>query len=61
MHPDVESFITGHGGSDSEDERQKISIKYGDKWVKTLSQAIEMYPRYKIAALSKPAEPHKRT
>jgi integrase len=60
MHPDVESFITGHGASDNQDERQKISVKYGDKWVKTLSQAIEKYPRYEIAALTQPPAPHKR-
>ncbi|MEH2480975.1 hypothetical protein V1282_004332 [Nitrobacteraceae bacterium AZCC 2146] len=60
MHPDVESFTTGHGATDNEDERQKIGVKYGNKWVKTLSQAIEQYPCYKIAALSQPAAPHKR-
>ena len=26
-------------------------MMYGDPWVKTLAKAIEMYPRYKIAAL----------
>ena len=61
MHPEVEKFITGHGGSDDPDEIAKVSQNYGDAWVKTLQQTIEMYPRYRIAELALPAAPRKRT
>jgi integrase len=60
MHPEVEAFITGHGGSDDPDEIQKVSLNYGDAWVKTLKKTIEMYPRYNIAALGEPAAAHRR-
>jgi hypothetical protein len=60
MHPEVEKFITGHGGSDDAGEIEKVSLRYGDKWVKTLAKAIELYPRYRIAALRKPPAPQKR-
>lgn len=60
MHPEVEAFITGHGGSDDPDEIKKVSLNYGDAWVKTLKKTIEMYPRYEIAALDEPPAPHRR-
>lgn len=60
MHPEVERFITGHGGSDDQAKIQKVSMTYGDPWVKTLAKAIEMYPRYKIAALDRAAAPRRR-
>jgi hypothetical protein len=60
MHPEVEKFITGHGGSDDPDVIAKVSMDYGDAWVKTLKNTIEMYPRYEIALLSAPAAPHRR-
>jgi hypothetical protein len=60
MHPEVEKFITGHGGSDDAGKVEKVSLRYGDKWVKTLAKNIELYPRYKIAALRKPPAPLKR-
>ena len=60
MHPEVEAFITGHGGSDDPERIQKVSLGYGDPWVKTLKKTIEMYPRYKIAALERPPTPHRR-
>ena len=61
MHTEVEKFITGHGGSDDPDSIAKVSMQYGDAWVKTLANAIEMYPRYDIAALRKTPVPLKRT
>jgi hypothetical protein len=57
MHPEVEAFITGHGGSDDPDEIKKVSLRYGDAWVKTLKRMIEMYPRYEIAALREEPSP----
>ena len=60
MHPEVEKFITGHGGSDDPDDISKVSMGYGDAWVKTLQKTIEMYPRYEIAALNTPAVPLRR-
>ena len=60
MHPEVEKFISGHGGSDDPDVIAKVSMDYGDAWVKTLKKAIEMYPRYDIAALRNPPAPHSR-
>lgn len=60
MHPEVEKFITGHGGSDDAGEIEKVSLRYGDKWVKTLARNIEMYPRYRIAALQNPPAPQRR-
>jgi site-specific recombinase XerD len=60
MHPEVEKFITGHGGSDDPNVIAKVSMDYGDAWVKTLKKTIEMYPRYDIAALAAPPAPHKR-
>ncbi|MGO4510172.1 DUF6538 domain-containing protein [Bradyrhizobium sp. 2TAF36] len=60
MHSEVEAFITGHGGSDDPNEIKKISLKYGDRWVRTLRKAIELYPRYEIAALNEPPVPHRR-
>lgn len=60
MHPEVEAFITGHGGSDDPDEIKKVSLNYGDAWVKTLKKTIEMYPRYEIAALNEPPAPQRR-
>jgi integrase len=60
MHPEVEKFITGHGGSDDPDVIAKVSMEYGDAWVKTLKKAIEMYPRYDIAALRVLPAPHRR-
>lgn len=61
MHPEVEAFLIGHGGSDDDEKVRKIALKYGDPWVRTLSKNIEKYPRYNIAALNKPPAPHKRT
>jgi integrase len=60
MHVEVEKFITGHGGSDDPDVIAKVSMEYGDPWVKTLKKAIEMYPRYDIVALRVPPGPHRR-
>jgi hypothetical protein len=60
MHPEVEKFITGHGGSDDSDVIAKVSLEYGDAWVATLKKAIEKYPRYEIAALNAPPAPHRR-
>jgi integrase len=60
MHPEVEKFITGHGGSDDPDEIEKVSLNYGDAWVKSLRRTIEMYPRYDIAALDAPPAPRRR-
>jgi hypothetical protein len=60
MHPEVEKFITGHGGSDDPDVIAKVSMEYGDAWVKTLKKAVEMYPRYDIAALRISPAPHRR-
>jgi len=62
MHPEVEKFITGHGGSDDPDEIAKVSMDYGDAWVKTLKNTIELYPRYQISALDAPPQrrKHKR-
>jgi integrase len=60
MHPEVEAFITGHGGSDDPDEIKKVSLNYGDAWVKTLKKTIEMYPRYEISALDAPPAPLRR-
>lgn len=60
MHPEVEKFITGHGGSDDPDVIAKVSMEYGDAWVKTLKKTVEMYPRYGIAALRVPQAPHRR-
>ncbi|MFQ3451810.1 hypothetical protein PMN64_00580 [Bradyrhizobium sp. UFLA01-814] len=60
MHPEVEAFITGHGGSDDPVEIEKVSLNYGDAWVKTLKNTIEMYPRYEIAALTSPPKPLRR-
>jgi integrase len=60
MHPEVEKFITGHGGSDDRDVIAKVSMDYGDAWVKTLKKTIELYPRYDIAALNAPPAPHRR-
>ena len=60
MHPEIEMFITGHGGSDDPDAIAKVSMGYGDAWVRTLKNTIEMYPRYDIAALRVPAAPHRR-
>ncbi|PSO22731.1 DUF6538 domain-containing protein [Bradyrhizobium sp. MOS002] len=61
MHPEVEAFITGHGGSDDPDEIKKVSLNYGDPWVKTLKKTIELYPRYEIAAPSTPLRRVRRT
>ncbi|MET4091015.1 DUF6538 domain-containing protein [Bradyrhizobium sp. S3.5.5] len=60
MHPEVEAFITGHGGSDDPEKIKKVSLNYGDPWVKTLRKTIELYPRYEIAALDQPPAPHRR-
>ncbi len=60
MHPEVEKFIIGHGGSDDPGEIEKVSLRYGDPWVKTLAKAIDLYPRYRISGLRKPPTPHKR-
>jgi integrase len=60
MHPEVEKFITGHGGSDDPGEISKVSMKYGDPWVQTLKNTIEMYPRYEIAALHEEPAPLRR-
>jgi hypothetical protein len=57
MHPEVEKFITGHGGSDDPDVIAKVSLEYGDAWVLPLKKAIEKYPRYENAALG---APHRR-
>ncbi|WP_398466518.1 DUF6538 domain-containing protein [Tardiphaga sp.] len=61
MHPEVEAFITGHGGSDDQKAIDKVSLNYGDPWVKTLKKAIELHPRYAIAALERPPQPLKKT
>jgi hypothetical protein len=43
MHAQVADFIQGHGGG-------SVSEKYGARWPKTLKRAVEMIPRYRIAA-----------
>ncbi len=53
MHAEVEGFITGHSTG-------KTSQDYGPRWTKTMAKEIAKYPRFKIAALSRPPEPHKR-
>jgi integrase len=55
MDREVEGFITGHRPKDS-----NAGNDYGDRWIKTMSAEIEKYPRFKVAALSKPPAPHKR-
>lgn len=60
MHSEVERFITGHNGSDDPIEIERVSMKYGDAWVKTLKKTIELYPRYEIDTLIKEPEPHRR-
>ncbi|ABD04901.1 hypothetical protein RPB_0190 [Rhodopseudomonas palustris HaA2] len=60
MHPEVENFITGHGGSDDPGVIQRVSMRYGDAWVKTLKKTIELYPRYEIEGLKRRPEPHRR-
>lgn len=61
MHSEVEAFITGHGGSDDQKDIDKVSMAYGDPWMKTLQKTVELYPRYEIAALEIPPQPLKRT
>jgi hypothetical protein len=53
MDREVEGFITGHSTG-------KTSADYGPRWTKTLAQEIAKYPRFRIAALTQPATPHKR-
>lgn len=60
MHPEIVGFILGHGGTDDDEEIQKVAMQYGDPWVKTLSKNIEKYSRYEIAALNEVPAPHKR-
>jgi hypothetical protein len=55
MDREVEGFITGH-----RPKRQGASPDYGDRWVETMANEIEKYPRYRIEALSRPQAPHKR-
>ena len=55
MDREVEGFITGHRPKNS-----TAGNDYGDRWVRTMSAAIEKYPRFKIAALGRPPAPHKR-
>jgi hypothetical protein len=31
MHPEVENFITGHGGPDDAGKIEEVSLRYGDK------------------------------
>jgi hypothetical protein len=54
MDREVEGFITGHRPKGS------ASPDYGDRWVETMANEIEKYPRYNIAALSCPPITHKR-
>jgi hypothetical protein len=53
MDREVEGFITGHGSG-------SISERYGPRWPKTLAKAVNMYPRFRIAALKERPAPHKR-
>jgi hypothetical protein len=53
MDREVEGFITGHGAG-------SVSERYGPRWPKTLAKAVNLYPRFRIAALKEPARPHKR-
>jgi hypothetical protein len=55
MDREVEGFITGH-----RPKRAGSSPDYGDRWVETMANEIEKYPRYRIKALSLPQVPHKR-
>jgi hypothetical protein len=55
MDREVEGFITGH-----RPKRQGASPDYGDRWVETMANEIEKYPRYRIEALMRPQLPHKR-
>jgi hypothetical protein len=54
MDREVEGFITGHRPKGS------ASPDYGDRWVETMTNEIEKYPRYKVAALSCPPMRQKR-
>ncbi len=53
MDREVEGFITGHGTG-------SVSERYGPRWPKTLAKAVNMYPRFRIAALKEVPKPHKR-
>lgn len=53
MDREVEGFITGHGTG-------SVSERYGPRWPKTLAKAVNMYPRFRIAALKEVPAPHKR-
>jgi hypothetical protein len=55
MDREVEGFITGHRPKNS-----NAGNDYGEKWIKTMSAAIECYPRFKIAALDQEPAPHRR-
>jgi hypothetical protein len=55
MDREVEGFITGH-----RPKKQGASPDYGDRWVETMANEIEKYPRYQIKALMRPQLPHKR-
>jgi hypothetical protein len=55
MDREVEGFITGHRPKNA-----TAGNDYGDRWIKTMSAAIEKYPRFKIPALNRPPAPHKR-
>lgn len=55
MDREVEGFITGHRPKDL-----NAGNDYGDRWIRTMSAEIEKYPRFRIAALTKPPAPHKR-
>ena len=54
MDREVEGFITGHGTG-------SVSERYGPRWPKTLAKAVNMYPRFRIAALKERPTPHKRS
>jgi hypothetical protein len=55
MDREVEGFITDH-----RPKKAGASPDYGDRWVETMANEIEKYPRYQIEALSRPQVPHKR-
>lgn len=53
MDREVEGFIAGHGTG-------SVGERYGPRWPKTLAKAVNMYPRFRIAALKEVPPPHKR-
>jgi hypothetical protein len=56
MDREVEGFITSHRS-----KKAGASPDYGERWVETMANEIEKYPRYRIKALSRPQARHERT